>query len=553
MSYENHTIDEAGMIQAPDHVSWNHGAISYDMNSVGLGISAMNPGMPFRSGIYQEPSNFEGLGHMVVQPGIPSGGSGGGQWADQAALLSSSMGATLLPSLTSTPQQVLDVNRINHHEALSVQIAGPSGDLDPSLLSHYHYNEQNEVDISGLRVRRMQGVPRTTNAGLDDFSIASRIPSPSITVMPPHQDRDLSRELSELVHERIGQRLVALYHHFIHRHLPVCGSYGNYPDLGYAPTALLAAMYGLAIQFWSQDETLASNPPREGLADALFRLSWLSCISQLNSPQLSALQALLLIVQRPENDAQMVGEPFKWTAMTMAVSIAQSIGLNHDPSSWPLPPREINLRKRVAWALFVQEKWLALHFGRHSHISAADWTVPAPSADDFADLFAAEPDQGAPMDPGTFPMVQEFLHLVSLTRVVADILANLYTLTAVRSLGTRLEATLEVAKPCRLRLTEWSQGLPPGFLSKNFDATGEEPPEHRPYMLYLAYITAKIALFRAMLRPRVTDANVAAITALRTGARAVAHEAAMFLERLSPEVMEGFWLIRKLSLRLLFS
>ena len=59
--------------------------------------------------------------------------------------------------------------------------------------------------------------------------------------------------------------------------------------------------------------------------------------------------------------------------------------------------------------------------------------------------------------------------------------------------------------------------------------------------LHLAYITAKIELFRAMLRPRVTDNNATAVSALRTGALAVAKEVFDFLEGLNARELEAFW------------
>ena len=127
---------------------------------------------------------------------------------------------------------------------------------------------------------------------------------------------------------------------------------------------------------------------------------------------------------------------------------------------------------------------------------------------------------------------------------------SLYSLKATRSLHNSLDATLEVAKPLRLRLTEWYQSLPPGLLPQP-STTPVSPGSGRRRSsaheldgngsLHLAYITAKIELFRAMLRPRATDANSAALLALRTGALTVAGEMFEFLEGLQPNELEAFW------------
>jgi len=80
----------------------------------------------------------------------------------------------------------------------------------------------------------------------------------------------------------------------------------------------------------------------------------------------------------------------------------------------------------------------------------------------------------------------------------------------------------------------FERGLRPleGLLQHELDGNGS---------LHLAYITAKMELFRAMLRPRVTDANATAVSALRTGAFAVAKEVFDFLDGLNARELEAFW------------
>jgi hypothetical protein len=127
-------------------------------------------------------------------------------------------------------------------------------------------------------------------------------------------------------------------------------------------------------------------------------------------------------------------------------------------------------------------------------------------------------------------------------------LKDLFSIKATKALHSSLEATLEVAKPLRIRLTEWYQSLPLGLLPQ--PSPGSPDSSRRKSLqqeldgngsLHLAYITAKIELFRAMLRPRVTDTNATAVSALRTGALAVAREVFEFLEGLNARELEAFW------------
>lgn len=112
------------------------------------------------------------------------------------------------------------------------------------------------------------------------------------------------------------------------------------------------------------------------------------------------------------------------------------------------------------------------------------------------------------------------------------------SIKSTRLLCSSLEATLEVAKPLRLKLAQWykdldKEGLSSGNHRKPHDLNGEGS-------LHLAYITAKIELFRAMLRPK-GEANAPAGHALRQGAISLAKEMFEFVESLNASHLEAFW------------
>lgn len=257
-------------------------------------------------------------------------------------------------------------------------------------------------------------------------------------------------------------------------------------------------------------------------------IAWQSAVPNFHTPSLSVVQALLLLVQRRPTNKHVADTPAKWVMMSTAVSIAQALGLNVDPSDWPLPLWEQKLRKRLAWAVFIQDKWLSLNFGRSSHLNNDDWDVDDLTLDDLE-----TPDQAEEARS------QHFLCLCRLSDIVDDILRDLFSLRATRSLCHSLEATLEVAKPLRIRLTQWFQNLPTNLMSTPESRKAHELNGHGS--LHLAYITAKIELFRAMLRPPVTDANAQAVTALRSGALTVAKEVFDFVETLEASHLEAFW------------
>jgi hypothetical protein len=302
---------------------------------------------------------------------------------------------------------------------------------------------------------------------------------------------------------------------------------GDY-DPGAFPVWLLAAVYGHALPFCIFDDQLCVEVYTPPSTDSLFRIAWSAVQPNYHTPSLSIVQTLLLLVQRKPTNKHVADTPVKLTMMSDAVSIAQSLGLNLDPSDWPLPLWEQRLRRRLAWAVFTQEKWIALNTGRSSHIMSDDWDVKNLTQDDF-ELAEGSDDR---------IYSEHFIQLCALTEIVDDMLRNLFSIKATRKLCTSLDMTLEVARPLRVRLSDWYQELPPNLLptvktsyGQNLNAQGG---------LHLAYITAKIQLFRAMLRP-ASEPDAYATTALRTGAIAMGRELLEFVESLDTNHMEAFW------------
>lgn len=294
------------------------------------------------------------------------------------------------------------------------------------------------------------------------------------------------------------------------------------------PTWLLAAVYGHALPYCTFDDQLCLEVYTPPSADSLFRIAWSAVQPNYHTPSLSVVQTLLLLVQRRPTNKHVADTPVKWTMMSDAVSIAQSLGLNLDPSDWPLPLWEHRLRRRLSWAVLVQEKWVALNTGRSSHIMSDDWDVNPLTRDDF-ELAESSDDR---------IYSEHFIQLAALTEIVDDILRSLFSIKAARKLCTSLDMTLEVARPLRVRLSQWYQELPPNLLQTVKPSYGQDLNAQGG--LQLAYITAKIQLFRAMLRPASEPDNYAT-TALRTGAITMGKDLFEFVESLDTNHMEAFW------------
>lgn len=255
--------------------------------------------------------------------------------------------------------------------------------------------------------------------------------------------------LIQAIDKLVGPHGPSLVQHFrtINRSLPIVedtffGAYNGNRKNSLDP-ALLCAVYlvsassaahNLGNLTWQQTDVT----PLEDMAFQLLE-------SALSSPVLSTLQAGLLLMQRSNVDSKFLN--------SQLISAAYELGLYLDCSNWSVPPLERGLRKRLAWALYMEDQWCSLTHGRPSLISKEHWAVQGLSDDDFEEV---NEEEGL----GESRLGQEcFSQMVILTGILSKILNTLYTQKAMQEFdaaganATRL--ILERAKPIQVSLKEW--------------------------------------------------------------------------------------------------
>ncbi|TDZ16833.1 Transcriptional activator protein DAL81 [Colletotrichum orbiculare MAFF 240422] len=413
----------------------------------------------------------------------------------------------------------------------NAQIIGLSGESDPYLLNLYRFDGNDECGFQQLRIRNMgmdDGVP--VQFMVQSNSLASQ-------AKPGHlgmSEADIVAEVSSMVSEDVGKRLINLFWRYVQPYFPVVSVEYTLRQINSEPssfpTSLLAAIYGHALPFWVFDDKLCADIYTPPSADRLFELAWMAAVTQFHTPSLATVQTMLLMIQRRPTNRHVADTPFKWVMLADTVALAQCLGLNLDPGGWSIPSWEKRLRRRLAWAVYVQDRWLSLNFGRSSHIQECDWDVSSLTPSDFGELSGLD---------GEPAVSRHFLHLASLTEIVTKIHQTMFSVKATRTLSRSLEASFEVARPLRIQLAEWLQNHPD---------VGDQPSAATPHhgldgngSLRLAYMTAKVAVFKALLRPESNEAPIEARAALRTGAMAVAREMYDFLSKLGAHHLEAFW------------
>ena len=409
------------------------------------------------------------------------------------------------------------------------QYIGPTTDFEPSLINLSPFDPQDESLLARGTLRKVS--EDDTFLMLPDHTTPGH----------EHQTNDVD-EIERLVSPH-GRRLIELYFEVVHPAFPILEKdvfmeRYEHSYRGFSPS-LLVAMYLLAINWWDYSEELSrSQRPdvpalerlmRSSLADAMFR------------PKLSTVQAGLLLSQRPEGD--------QWAPTAQLVAIAQELGLHLDCTHWKIPPWEKALRKRLAWAVYMQDKWGALVHGRPSHIFGSNWIVQPLLPTDFPEIEPGENNVEERLEAERGRTL--FVQMVYLTQILAEILDTFYTLQAMQNVtnagpqGTHL--VLSLAKPIQLKLKEWYAALPTSIrMDSSFQAGTTTTPTRLSSVgyLHLAYFATEITLHRRIIRSLAVDAQaidpyVAHIC--RSAAKARLISAMDFVNRLTPQHLRSFW------------
>ncbi|KFY48412.1 hypothetical protein V495_01347 [Pseudogymnoascus sp. VKM F-4514 (FW-929)] len=424
------------------------------------------------------------------------------------------------------------------------QYIGPTTDFEPSLLDLSHFDPQDESLLSRGTLRKVSDVD--TFLMLPDYNT------------PGYEHVIEDSDAIEAIVTPHGPALIDLYFHVIHPSFPIiqktvflekyARSYQEFSP------ALLAAMYILAINWWDHSEQLAKSPRpnvrelerlvRTSLADAMYR------------PKLSTIQAGLLLSQRPEGD--------QWAPTAQLVAIGQELGLHLDCSTWKIPLWERGLRKRLAWALYMQDKWGSLIHGRPSHIFASNWAVRSLTWNDFPDD-QSEDDNNEREDGEVLEHERGrllFTEMVSLSQLLAEVLETFYTLAAMDNVtragtsGTHM--VLSLAKPVQLKLKEWFAALPVCLKMENSHTNlASSPSPHSSGsqgsklsstgFLHLSYFATEITLHRRIVRsltpagPNLPPIDPYILHICRSAAKTRLISAMDFVNRLTPSHLRAFW------------
>ncbi|PGH05425.1 hypothetical protein GX51_02949 [Blastomyces parvus] len=450
------------------------------------------------------------------------------------------------------------------------QHIGMTTELEPLLLDFLTLDHNNESPLATSRVRKFA----------DDGTFMRVIDS----FHARHELHTISVETIENAVSPFGPILIDNFFQHANPAFPVImedafrHSYQTRRNLS---PVLLAAVYFISLKWLDQGTTGGTVRPgsasgmktlRKPDATRLEMMATRLLNESLARPHISTVQAGLLLSQKSTLNTP--------TLITQLVTAGYDLGLHQDCSNWKITPWERGLRKRLAWALYMQDKWCALVHGRPSHIFATNWTVKELTPDDFTDIHSSrncndgdsikdrsDTDISSSAGPGAL----FFRHFVTLTAILSEILDTFYTLQATSEFSAagpqRTRIILERAKPIQIRLKQWFTCLPDelrmdhhqqsplNINSSNYTSanlmsvdsiinTSTRSSNHSNFNggLHLAYFATEITLHRTIIRslgPDSADPYLSHIC--RSAAKTRLISAMDFVNRLRPAHLRSFW------------
>ncbi|KAL0934396.1 C6 transcription factor [Colletotrichum truncatum] len=287
--------------------------------------------------------------------------------------------------------------------------------------------------------------------------------------------------------------------------------------------ALLSVLYANSMIFWKNSPDL----PSEYCPDSRFiwNQATETLFSELHiSPGISTIIAIILNVGGRPTTSIIMNE----IQLGAAVSLAQSLGLNRDPTDWSISMPEKCLRMKIWWALIVHDKWLSLAYGTPPQIKRFQYDVPDPTLDYLTTADATDVEKGA---------ASVFIALVTLTGVLDKYLEFVYDLNHERD-----QDNGHTSLGLELSLGQWEDSL--GDDVRRIVTRGNNLHTPGAANLRLAYLSTKLLRRRIELDIEKQDESALgdALTNRYIQVRRAAEEIVLLVQELEEIHLGDFWL-----------
>ncbi|KAH0425831.1 hypothetical protein CcaCcLH18_10700 [Colletotrichum camelliae] len=160
-----------------------------------------------------------------------------------------------------------------------------------------------------------------------------------------------------------------------------------------------------------------------------------------------------------------------------------------------LPAQEKRLRRRLWWAVFIQDKFSSLHTGRPPYLRKDEWDVGELDDFDFLPWNETDASKASP-----------FRDMARLALIAETLQADLYSLKSCQKLAENLPDSIQAARPIFDALHQWRASVPISESPRESRFSINESSDPYPACISLAYLTLVAYTWRALLRPTVRSA-----------------------------------------------
>ncbi|EGP85465.1 uncharacterized protein MYCGRDRAFT_61319 [Zymoseptoria tritici IPO323] len=321
------------------------------------------------------------------------------------------------------------------------------------------------------------------------------------------------REIMEQVLGTFKEDVVKLYFDKLHPCFPIIDEktfhelWQRDPDR--ISSTIVCDMYAVALKFWNTSGQLKSHQ-RPDLA-----FMWNQAVAGLQEDFLGSTistvhAALLDLIGRP-----VLSITGNIVTLGRTITLAHSLGLHRDPSSWHATEHEKNVRIRLWWGVLIHDHWSSLAHGTPPLVQRQNYDVPLPDALN-----------------GT--TASSFPQLCALSQILGTLLPLVY------SLHGGHEETMRQVRKSECDLDDWQRRLPTSLHYKRDASTGTPNGVSN---LQFCYLSVKLLLCRIAFKAAISESAIAEARSYRL---AMLREAAIaltdFVTALDSTQLAEFWL-----------
>jgi hypothetical protein len=332
------------------------------------------------------------------------------------------------------------------------------------------------------------------------------------------------REIIEQVLSPFAAEVRQLYFEYLHPCFPILDekTFQNLWQRGNSriSSTLICDLYASALPFWKRS-ALLSQHPRPDL-NFIWNLAVAALQDDFMGPSISTVHAALL---------DMLGRPIGAVTGNIVntgrvATLAQSLGLHRDPSSWEATAHEKYVRIRLWWGVVIHDHWSSISHGIPPSINPKYYDVPLVTPD-----MVASPEMSESYRMTTLTFVQ----LCKLTRILGDILPHVYAL----SLDT--DEMWRSLRKTDCALDDWEIALSPYLALKDSPTS---PIVNGASNLRFAYMSVKLLTcrlaFKATIKETTHSSEARQYRLLKL--RETSCEVIDFVTALSDAQLQEFWL-----------